>query len=247
MLSPTGLPKEFPTADQARAVLKAFLHKHWNASAQVKPTSDGEFVVEATEGDRKWLLRGTAEEYFRPEDALEIQRDQLAALKAKLNPDCYAQLAAFVTARNEETKDAVVGDDIIRGTSLDEFVANWKPADTGSAKTRSDLVSLIRHNLSLGCNVSPLVPDLLEHVARLESELLEVCAQYDALLTAHGKPFGWGRLVTEQARKLIGNAQPDTLRAEMLDALRRLTHPAADDGDLEFARDVIAKAEGRTG
>lgn len=31
---------------------------------------------------------------------------------------------------------------------------------------------------------------------------------------------------------------------EMLKALQRLTHPMADDGDLEFAQQVIAKATG---
>jgi hypothetical protein len=43
--------------------------------------------------------------------------------------------------------------------------------------------------------------------AQLVSELKEVCDQYDALLTAHAKPFGWGRLVTENARKLIAKVE----------------------------------------
>lgn len=50
------------------------------------------------------------------------------------------------------------------------------------------------------------------HVETIDSnaliaELREVCAQYDALLTAHGKPFGWGKLVTENARKLIAKVE----------------------------------------
>lgn len=32
---------------------------------------------------------------------------------------------------------------------------------------------------------------------------------------------------------------------ELLEALRRLAHPMADDDDLDFARKIIAKAEGR--
>lgn len=37
----------------------------------------------------------------------------------------------------------------------------------------------------------------------LLAALAEVCEQHDALLTAHGKPFGWGRLITDNARAAI--------------------------------------------
>lgn len=41
----------------------------------------------------------------------------------------------------------------------------------------------------------------------LLAELREVAAQYDALLTAHGKSFGWGFLATQKARELIARIE----------------------------------------
>ena len=41
----------------------------------------------------------------------------------------------------------------------------------------------------------------------LIDELREVCAQFDALLVAHGKPFGWGQLTTKRAKELIAKVE----------------------------------------
>ena len=41
------------------------------------------------------------------------------------------------------------------------------------------------------------------------------------------------------------NARLIASAPEMLEALERLTHPMADDDDLDFAREVIAKAKGQ--
>lgn len=46
-------------------------------------------------------------------------------------------------------------------------------------------------------------------------------------------------------REMWANARLIAAAPEMLDALRRLTHPMASDDDLENALAVIAKAEGR--
>jgi hypothetical protein len=41
------------------------------------------------------------------------------------------------------------------------------------------------------------------------------------------------------------NARLIASAPELLDALERLTHPMADDEDLDYAREVIAKAKGQ--
>lgn len=48
---------------------------------------------------------------------------------------------------------------------------------------------------------------LFESAPLLMLELKEVCAQYEALLQAHGKPWGWGTLATLGARKLIAKVE----------------------------------------
>lgn len=60
----------------------------------------------------------------------------------------------------------------------------------------------------------------------------------------HNGPLGYvgdNGLGTENAR---ANARLIAAAPDLLDALRRLVHPMADDTDLDNARDVIARALG---
>ena len=57
------------------------------------------------------------------------------------------------------------------------------------------------------------------------------------------KDSGWPHV--HDVEEMWANARLIAAAPEMLDALRRLTHPMASDEDLENALAVIAKAEGR--
>ena len=57
------------------------------------------------------------------------------------------------------------------------------------------------------------------------------------------KDSGWPHV--HDVDEMWANARLIAAAPEMLDALRRLTHPMASDDDLENALAVIAKAEGR--
>ena len=68
----------------------------------------------------------------------------------------------------------------------------------------------------------------------------------------YGEPIAWD--ILDQYSCVVATTNDSTSDAdarliasapEMLEALRNLTHPMADDGDLDFALSVIAKAEGR--
>ena len=63
-------------------------------------------------------------------------------------------------------------------------------------------------------------------------------AGYFAILEADGATVCHPSPMGQEAAYLIASAPM------MLDALRRLVHPMADDTDLENARDVIARATG---
>ncbi len=57
------------------------------------------------------------------------------------------------------------------------------------------------------------VTDILEELDRLRAvnkqlkdALEEITPAYEELLTAYGKPFGWGRLLSETAREALKEA-----------------------------------------
>lgn len=66
--------------------------------------------------------------YERPEftlsDSLQIQTENLANWKLKLNTECYNALELVALASNKDVTDPY---EIKRGQPLDTFVANWKP------------------------------------------------------------------------------------------------------------------------
>lgn len=61
------------------------------------------------------------------ERGLEIQKQHLIEWSTKLNNKCFADLIEWVDIKNNELKDGDSGLDVMRGTSLDIFVANWRP------------------------------------------------------------------------------------------------------------------------
>lgn len=66
---------------------------------------------------------------FTMADAYNVQLCQLANWKTKLNDECYTALA--MKCAEEVTKRSEAGDNdpynVYRGSSMDNFVANWKP------------------------------------------------------------------------------------------------------------------------
>lgn len=61
---------------------------------------------------------------FTLSDSLQVQADQLANWKLKLNTECYNGLELVALASNANVTDP---HEIKRGCALDTFVANWKP------------------------------------------------------------------------------------------------------------------------
>jgi hypothetical protein len=69
---------------------------------------------------------------FTVEELLEVQKKQIEEWKPKLSKACYNDLVQWIGAQNgmiqmrmsrgDSTMEAVK-----RGTSLDEFIGNWKP------------------------------------------------------------------------------------------------------------------------
>lgn len=85
---------------------------------------------------------------------------------------------------------------------------------------------------------------------------IELCASHapwKAKFGGHSEIAGWGVLsardevvayvpqsiIHDEANAHLIASAPDLLRA-----LERLTHPMADDDDLDYAREIIAKAKG---
>lgn len=66
---------------------------------------------------------------FTLADAFEVQREQLAEWRGKLNPACYDALEKHVQVRNAElnTRSDASPYDVYRGTDLQCFVSNWQP------------------------------------------------------------------------------------------------------------------------
>lgn len=55
-----------------------------------------------------------------------------------------------------------------------------------------------------------------------------------------------GKAVARALPRIRGELNGDVIAAapELLAALERLAHPMADDGDLDYAKEIIAKAKG---
>lgn len=62
------------------------------------------------------------ESSLTPERAIKIQAQQLAVWKKLLQPKIYKALEAWATEYNSE---AIDGQQIIRGTDMDNFIANY--------------------------------------------------------------------------------------------------------------------------
>lgn len=63
---------------------------------------------------------------FTVEKALKMQKGNLEQWRTRLNDECYNALVASVERSNSNlTKDAT-GYDVARGSSLSDFVVNWK-------------------------------------------------------------------------------------------------------------------------
>jgi hypothetical protein len=75
--------------------------------------------------------------------------------------------------------------------------------------------------------------DLINALARLEW----ACSGVDYMETEYAD-------VLATARAELDKARMAKMAPEMLKALQRLTHPAADDEDLAYALEVITKATG---
>lgn len=61
-------------------------------------------------------------------EGIAIQSSHLQEWRTKLNPECYADLIEWVDFKNGELRENDSGLDVMRGTSLDIFVANWRPS-----------------------------------------------------------------------------------------------------------------------
>lgn len=68
-----------------------------------------------------------------------------------------------------------------------------------------DTIGTQVNKAELGVCLSMVHDAIATHDA-LFSMLREVSEQHDALLAEYGKPFGWGRLLTDQARELMAKA-----------------------------------------
>lgn len=64
---------------------------------------------------------------FSVADAIEIQKEHLAQWKELLKPKVYKDLEKWATAKNHLKK---TGYDVMRGSSLDNYIANYKNSYT---------------------------------------------------------------------------------------------------------------------
>jgi len=63
------------------------------------------------------------------EQGLEIQKKQIEIWKTKLNAEVFADLLDWIAAENAKLSDVEHASlyNVTRGTSIDCFIANWKP------------------------------------------------------------------------------------------------------------------------
>ena len=66
---------------------------------------------------------------FSKEEGLEIQKEQILKWGPKLSEKIFAALAAEKDRRNSLLNENSSGYDVWRGTSIDEFIANWTPKE----------------------------------------------------------------------------------------------------------------------
>jgi hypothetical protein len=71
------------------------------------------------------------ESNFTVEDGIKIQSEQLAQWKKLLLPKVYKDLEKWATEHNDKAKS---GNDIIRGTDMDNFIGNYFNSYTPSNK-----------------------------------------------------------------------------------------------------------------
>lgn len=57
---------------------------------------------------------------------LAIQKERLDQWEKKLNADCFLALSNYVASENEKLNKNSNGYDVVRGSTLDGFILNWK-------------------------------------------------------------------------------------------------------------------------
>jgi hypothetical protein len=64
---------------------------------------------------------------FSKEEGLEIQAEQLAEWKLKLNKECYKALELWLKEKNKNLTRHSTLHQVMRGVDMDNFIKNWKP------------------------------------------------------------------------------------------------------------------------